>query len=83
MRQEGNNIFAGVDWLLVALFVILVSFGWLNIYSASKTDEDLELLSFSTEYGKQLIFIFLTIPLIIIILFLMLNFMKSFQSYFI
>ncbi len=82
MRQEGNNIFAGVDWLLVTLFVILVSFGWLNIYSASKTDEDLELLSFSTEYGKQLIFIFLTIPLIIIILFFNAKFYEKFSSIF-
>jgi rod shape determining protein RodA len=82
LRQEGNNIFAGVDWLLVTLFVILVSFGWLNIYSASKTDEDLELLSFSTEYGKQLIFIFLTIPLIIIILFFNAKFYEKFSSIF-
>lgn len=82
MRQEGNNIFAGVDWLLVALFVILVSFGWLNIYSASKIDEDLELLSFSTEYGKQLIFIFLTIPLIIIILFFNAKFYEKFSIIF-
>ena len=82
MRQEGNNIFAGVDWLLVTLFIILVSFGWLNIYSASKTDEDLELLSFSTEYGKQLIFIFLTIPLIIIILFFNAKFYEKFSSIF-
>ncbi|MFB1039975.1 MAG: rod shape-determining protein RodA, partial [Polaribacter sp.] len=80
MRQEGNNIFAGVDWLLVTLFVILVSFGWLNIYSASKTDEDLELLSFSTEYGKQLIFILLTIPLIVIILFFNAKFYERFSS---
>ena len=82
MRQEGNNIFAGVDWLLVTLFVILVSFGWLNIYSASKTDEDLELLNFSTEYGKQLIFIFLTIPLIIIILFFNAKFYEKFSIIF-
>ena len=82
MRQEGNNIFAGVDWLLVTLFVILVSFGWLNIYSASKTDEDIELLSFSTKYGKQLIFIFLTIPLIIIILFFNAKFYEKFSIIF-
>jgi rod shape determining protein RodA len=67
---------------LVTLFVILVSFGWLNIYSASKTDEDIELLNFSTEYGKQLIFIFLTIPLIIIILFFNAKFYEKFSSTF-
>jgi len=82
LRREGNNIFAGVDWLLVTLFVILVSFGWLNIYSASKTDENIELLSFSTEYSKQLVFILLTIPLIIIILFFNAKFYEKFSSIF-
>ncbi|MFQ3181119.1 MAG: rod shape determining protein RodA [Polaribacter sp.] len=80
MRRERNNIFAGIDWLLIIIFIILVGFGWLNIYSASKTEEDFELLSFSTNYGKQLIFICLTIPLIILILFFNSNFYERFSS---
>jgi len=63
LRQEQNNIFAGIDWLLVFIYIILVSFGWLNIFAASKAAEDFELLNFSTKYGKQFIFICLTIPL--------------------
>jgi rod shape determining protein RodA len=82
LRRERNNIFAGIDWLLVLIFIVLVSFGWFNIYSASKTEEDLELLSFSTEYGKQLIFIFLTIPLIITILFFNSEFYEKFSGIF-
>tara|TARA_R110002049_G_scaffold86767_7_gene220363 strand:- start:29 stop:1309 length:1281 start_codon:yes stop_codon:yes gene_type:complete len=80
LRQERNNIFAGIDWLLVIIFAILVGFGWLNIYSASTSEEDVELLSFSTKYGKQLIFICLTIPLIIIILFFNAKFYEKFSS---
>ena len=82
MRQERNNIFAGIDWILIFLYVVLVGFGWLNIYAASITDEDTELLSFSTKYGKQLIFICLTIPLIIIILFFNSKFYEKFASIF-
>ncbi len=82
MRQERNNIFAGIDWILVILFIILVGFGWMNIYAASKADEDFQLLSFSTKYGKQLIFICLTIPLIIIILFFNSKFYEQFSSIF-
>ncbi|WP_299669619.1 rod shape-determining protein RodA [uncultured Polaribacter sp.] len=82
MRQEQNNIFAGIDWLLVLLFAVLVGFGWLNIYSASKTEETVELLSFSTEYGKQLIFICLTIPLIVLILFFNAKFYEKFAGIF-
>jgi rod shape determining protein RodA len=80
LRQEKNNIFAGIDWILVFIYIILVGFGWLNIFAASKTDEDIELLSFSTKYGKQLIFISLTIPLIIIILFFNSKFYEKFAS---
>ena len=80
MRQERNNIFVGIDWILVFLFFILVGFGWLNIYAASKSDETFELLSFSTKYGKQLIFILLTIPLIIIVLFFNSKFYEKYAS---
>ncbi|MHB0754579.1 rod shape-determining protein RodA [Polaribacter sp. M15] len=82
MRQERNNIFAGIDWLLVFLYIILVGFGWVNIFAASKTDEDVQLLSFSTKYGKQLIFICCTIPLIISILFFNSKFYEKYASIF-
>ncbi|QNM84747.1 rod shape-determining protein RodA [Polaribacter pectinis] len=80
MRQERNNIFAGIDWILVFIYIILVSFGWLNIYAASKTAEDVDMISFSTKYGKQLNFICLTIPLIIIILFFNSKFYERYAS---
>ena len=80
MRQEQNNIFAGIDWLLVFIYVSLVSFGWLNIFAASKAEEDFELFNFATKYGKQFIFICLTIPLIIIILFFNSKFYEKFAS---
>lgn len=82
MRQEQNNIFAGIDWILVFLYIALVGFGWVNIFAASKTVEETELLSFSTKYGKQLIFITLSIPLIIIILFFNSKFYEKFASVF-
>ena len=82
MRQERNNIFAGVDWILIFLYFTLVTFGWMNIYAASKTDEDIELLSFSTKYGKQLIFICFTVPLIVIILFFNSKFYEKYASIF-
>lgn len=82
MRQEQNNIFANIDWILVFLFAVLVGFGWVNIYSASKIDEDVALLSFRTEYGKQLIFIGLTVPLIIVILFFNSKFYEKYSSIF-
>ena len=80
MRQERNNIFAGIDWVLILLYLLLVGFGWLNIYAASRTSEDVALLSFSTKYGKQLIFICLALPLIIVIFFFNAKFYEKFSG---
>ncbi|WP_369047885.1 rod shape-determining protein RodA [Tenacibaculum sp. UWU-22] len=80
MRQERNNIFLGVDWLLVILYVVLVGFGWMNIYAASISNESLPLINLSTKYGKQLLFICLSIPLIIFALFFNSKFYERFAS---
>jgi rod shape determining protein RodA len=80
LRQEKNNIFAGIDWLLVFLYIILVGFGWLNIFAASKTEENHEILDFSTRYGKQILWISLSVPLIISILFFNSKFYEKFAS---
>lgn len=80
MRQERNNIFENIDWLLVLLYLFLVGFGWLNIYAASSTDESREVFSFATKYGKQLIFIGLSFPVIIFILFFNAKFYEKFSS---
>ena len=55
------------DWITIILFLLLVGFGWLNIVSASHTGENINYFDFSQPYGKQLMFIFLTIGLIILI----------------
>lgn len=82
MRQEQNNIFSGIDWPLVLFFVLLVGFGWVNIYAASYTDEDIQVFDFSSKYGKQLLWILFSIPLIILILFINAKFYQRFSSIF-
>lgn len=82
MRQEHNNIFAGIDWLLVLFYVILIGFGWLNIYSAARTEETTHILDFSTRYGKQIIWIALCFPLVILILFFNSKFYEKYASLF-
>ena len=42
-----------IDWLSIALFLLLILFGWMNIYSASFNDEATSILSMSDPYGKQ------------------------------
>ncbi len=80
MRQERNNIFVGIDWITVILYIILIIFGWVNIYAASSNEIDNEIFNFSTRYGKQLIWIALSIPIIIFVLFFNSKFYETFSS---
>ncbi len=80
MRAEKNNILFGIDPILILLYILLVSFGWVNIYAASTVDDSKEILDFSTTYGKQLLWIILSIPLIILILFLNSKFYENFAG---
>ena len=55
-----------IDWLTVLLFILLIGFGWGNIYSASLGDEAFSITDFSQVYVKQLYWIGLSLILIII-----------------
>ncbi|PHR69688.1 MAG: rod shape-determining protein RodA [Lutibacter sp.] len=82
MQREKNNIFAGVDFWLVLFYIILIFLGWLNIYAASTSEDHTEILDFGAVYGKQLIWIGLAVPLIIIVLFIETRFYERFASLF-
>ncbi|MBT8316368.1 MAG: rod shape-determining protein RodA [Lutibacter sp.] len=80
MRIRKKNIFFGIDWLLILLYFVLIFFGWNNIYSATVNEEAVNLINFSTEYGKQLIWIGLSFPIIILILFFDAKFYEKYAS---
>ncbi len=58
---------AAIDWVTVLLFLLLVSFGWGNIYSASYENETFSLTDFSQAHVKQAFWILFSIVIIIII----------------
>jgi rod shape determining protein RodA len=68
MRNQsiGNSI----DWLSIFLYFLLVIMGWLTIYSASLPIEETSIFDLEQIYGRQMLFIFFSIPLISILLFL-------------
>lgn len=68
------------DWITIILFLLLVSFGYLNILSASHTGTNINYFDFSQPFGKQLIFIFLTFGLIILLLAIDAKFYERFSS---
>ncbi|KUO68636.1 MAG: rod shape-determining protein RodA [Lutibacter sp. BRH_c52] len=53
---------------MVLFYFIFIFLGWINIYAATISENDFDLLNFSTEYGKQLIWIGFSIPIILLIL---------------
>ena len=80
MRNKKNNIFLGIDWILVLFYFVLIFIGWLNIYAATVTENNSDLLNLSTEYGKQIIWIALSVPLIILILLFDAKFYEKYAS---
>jgi len=82
LRKRKTNIFAGIDWLLVLLYFILVFFGWVNIYAATVTENNREILDFTTLYGKQLEWIGLSFILIFFIIAIDSKFYERFSGIF-
>lgn len=64
-QSVGNRI----DFISILLYIVLVIMGWMTIYSASLPLEETSIFDISQIYGRQMLFIGLTIPLIFIILF--------------
>lgn len=79
MLRNTNRHFK-FDWIVIILFLLLTGFGWLNILSASHSGQIVEYLNFSEPYGKQLIFIFLTFVLIVLLLAIDSKFYERFSS---
>lgn len=68
------------DWPTIILYFLLVVFGWINIYSASLADTSTSLIDLDQVYGKQLLWIILSIFLIIVILSIEAKFYERFSS---
>ncbi|MCL5130147.1 MULTISPECIES: rod shape-determining protein RodA [unclassified Algibacter] len=79
MVRDTNRHFK-FDWITIFLFFLLVGFGWLNILSASHTGITLDYFDLDQPFGKQLIFIFLTFGLIILLLAIDAKFYERFSS---
>jgi rod shape determining protein RodA len=70
VRQEQNIIYK-IDWVLIFLFLALVSFGWVTIFAASVDNtESYQVFDLGTKYGKQIIFIGLSLILVTLVLLL-------------
>ncbi len=77
-----ENFWKNVDWWTVSLYLTLVFYGWLSIYSASGTRESSSVFDFSQRYGKQLVWIGMALFLGFLILLIDAKFFSSFAYVF-
>ena len=78
MRQEGT-IVNKIDWLVVAIYFVMVILGWLNIYAAVYDEEmQMSIFNLSLNSGKQLIWIGTSVLIIIVIMTVDFRFYDSF-----
>jgi len=68
MMVRRNNIFANLDWISILLWIVMLAFGWMNIYSANIMEADAGILDLSQRFGKQLLWMGASVLLAILLL---------------
>ncbi|MBL6943627.1 MAG: FtsW/RodA/SpoVE family cell cycle protein, partial [Bacteroidales bacterium] len=81
MRRR-EKISGNIDWFTVTIYAVLVTLGWLSIFTATAGDDVTSLFDISTRYGKQLIWIGLATVLALIILVIDAKFFSAFSYFF-
>jgi rod shape determining protein RodA len=76
--RKGDRIIENIDWLTVFLYLALVVYGWLSIYSASFDDPNTPMFDLSQRYGKQVLWIALALVLAVAILIIDAKFFSTF-----
>ena len=66
--RKAKKIFANIDTTTIVLYLILVFFGWINIYASQYNDDTLFTIDFTSRYGKQFYFIAFSLITALIIL---------------
>jgi rod shape determining protein RodA len=80
--MRNQSVTSNIDWISVVFYIALVIMGWLNIYSSSLSSVtgDGSIFDLSQFYGKQLLYIGLAFPLVLVILFVEGKFYEKYAS---
>lgn len=65
-----TNTYANVDWISVLLWIIILVFGWMNIYSANIMEAEGGVFDLSQRFGKQIMWIGASLVLAVFLLML-------------
>jgi len=80
--RSRESIIGNVDWVILVLYFILIFFGWLSIYASSSGEEVSSIFDLSQRYGKQLLWIGLSVIIIIVVLLIDSKFFSTFAFIF-
>ncbi len=73
-----NNTYENIDWLSILLWLVIILFGWMNIYSANIMEAEGGIFDLSQRFGKQIMWIGASIILAIFLLILDAKFYTNF-----
>jgi rod shape determining protein RodA len=68
MMVQRNRTVANLDWISILLWLVIMVFGWMNIYSANIMEADAGIFDLSQRFGKQLIWISASVVLAVLLL---------------
>jgi len=69
VKDNQSLAFERLDWTTLIIYIALVLFGWMNIYSAAYDPLHPNLFDFSQEYGKQFIWVLVSFFLALLTLY--------------
>lgn len=80
--MKNQSVTNNLDWISISVYITMVILGWLNIYSSSLSSvpDETSIFDITQIYGKQFLFIILSIPLIFVVLSVDGKFYEKFSS---
>ena len=70
MAYTNGNMIKSVDWITIAIYLVLIVMGWFSICGASYDYMDMDFFSFESRAGKQLVWMGCSIVLGFVLLML-------------
>ena len=79
MERRNVDILGKLDWFTVLLVLVIMVCGWFSICGASANVENVDLFSFATRPGKQMVWILCAVALGAVVMFINQNFLNSYS----
>lgn len=79
MVNHSSNFIKKIDWPIIIVFLLMVTWGWMNIFAAEHVGSEVQLFNFNYNYSKQFFFIIVSIVFGFFILMLDARFFTTFS----